>query len=111
MEAALAVYRPHEPLRRHYEASHWLTVTGGKSASVHALLARIAVKRDQAAADQLADDIRRVQRARRHLREGVNTPERVTDLRAEVTREAGAAAADALIEAMRLEWRIRQRWW
>ena len=111
MEAVLAVYRPHEPARRHYEASHWLTVTGGNSTRVHALLARIAAKRDQAAADQLADDIRRVQRARRHLREGVNTPERVAELRAQVTREAGAADADALIEAMRLEWRIRQRWW
>lgn len=111
MAAVMEVYAEHEPLRRHWEAHHWLNQTGGDSSRVHALLARISDRRGQAAADQLAADMKVVQRARRLLRDGVTTHDRVDDLRAKVTREAGADAAEALIQAMRLEWSVRHRWW
>lgn len=111
LAAVMAVYAEHEPLRRHWEAHYWLNHTGGSSSHVHALLARVADSRGQAAAEQLADEMKVVQRARRALRDGVTTKDRVADLRAQVVREAGEDAAEALIRAMRLEWSVRHRWW
>ena len=109
-EAVASLYAAFEPRRRRCEARYWLA-QGTDTTMKGALHHRITKHRGQAAADQLYDDMRLIQRARRYLYEGNTTADRVRELRARLEPIEGVAAVDGLIEAMREEWACRRDWW
>ncbi|AQZ95435.1 hypothetical protein ACFSB1_00345 [Halopseudomonas phragmitis] len=48
--------------------------------------------------------------ARDWLRRGYTTPDRIDELKKLITSKRGSAAAEALIEEMRRQWRRRAEW-
>lgn len=56
------------------------------------------------------EDRRRICEARSWLRQGYTTADRVDELIGRIAVHRGKAAADALREEMRLQWRCRQDW-
>jgi hypothetical protein len=57
-----------------------------------------------------SEDWRRICEARSWLRQGYVTPQRVDELMASIARHRGVAAAQALREEMRRQWRCRHAW-
>lgn len=60
--------------------------------------------------DTTSEAWRAICEARSWLRQGYTSPEKVAELAAAVTAKRGAAAAEALREEMRRQWRIRTEW-
>ncbi len=54
---------------------------------------------------------RRACEARQWLREGYITEAKVNDLMERISSKRGCAAANALREEMRLQWKNRTTWW
>lgn len=48
--------------------------------------------------------------AREWLRRGYTTPDKIDELKKLITSKRGSAAAEALIEEMRRQWRRRAEW-
>jgi hypothetical protein len=61
--------------------------------------------------DTSTDAHRRACEARRWLRDGYITEPKVDELMERISKHRGAAAARALREEMRTQWKIRTTWW
>ena len=61
--------------------------------------------------DASTEDHRRACEARRWLRQGYVTEAKVNELMERISAKRGSAAAKALREEMRAQWKDRTSWW